>query len=106
MAELSNMRAVYQHRKHCQVETQENYSGHHFQTIRKLAKNVFYTTERLLIIYSNLFLQKNVSLPHVRIFTLIYGPYIYLIDDFFGPILMENFVCFFKCLLNVKAHAL
>ena len=39
-------------------------------------------------------------------FTLIYGPYRYLVYVLFGPILMENFVCFFKCSLNFKAHAL
>ena len=44
--------------------------------------------------------------PHVRNFTLMYGPHRYLIDILFGPILMENFVCFFKCLLNFRAHAM
>ena len=29
-----------------------------------------------------------------------------LIDVLFGPILMENYVCFFKCLLNFWAYAL
>ena len=39
-------------------------------------------------------------------FTLIYGPYSCLIDSLFGPILMVNFVCVFKCSLNFQAHAL
>ena len=60
----------------------------------------------LLIIYSNTFLQKNVFVSHVRNFTLIYSPYSCLIDVLFGPILMENFVSFFKCSLNFRAHAL
>ena len=64
------------------------------------------TTGRLFIIHSNAFLQKQKFLPHVRNFTLIYGPYSCLIDGPFGPILMENFVCFFKCSLNFQAHAL
>ena len=34
------------------------------------------------------------------------GPYSCLIDGLFGPILMENSVCFFKCSLNLQAHAL
>ena len=50
--------------------------------------------------------KKKFVFPHVRNFTLIYGPYSGLIDVLFGPILMENFVCFFKCLLNFRAHAL
>ena len=33
------------------------------------------TTERLLITYRNSFLQKNVFFPHVRNFTVFYGPY-------------------------------
>ena len=44
--------------------------------------------------------------PHVRNFTLIYGSYSCLIDVLFCPIFMENFVRFFKCSLNFKAHAL
>ena len=64
------------------------------------------TTGRLFIIHSNAFLQKKCVFPHVRNFTLIYGPYSCLIDVLFGPILMENFVCFFKCSLNFRAHAL
>ena len=50
--------------------------------------------------------KKNVFCPHVSSFTLIYGPYSCLIDVLFGPILMENFVRFFKCSLNFRAHAL
>ena len=64
------------------------------------------TTGRLFIIHSNAFLQKKCVFPHVRNFTLIYGPYSCLIDVLFGPILMENFVRFFKCSLNFRAHAL
>ena len=49
--------------------------------------------------------KKNVF-PHVRNFTLVYGSYSCLIDGLFGPILMENLVCFFNCSLNFQAHAL
>ena len=64
------------------------------------------TTGRLFIIHSNAFLQKKCVFPHVRNFTLIYGPFSCLIDVLFGPILMENYVRFFKCSLNFRAHAL
>ena len=64
------------------------------------------TTWRLIIIHSNVFLQKKCVFPHVRNLTLIYGPYSCLIDVLFGHILMENYVCFFKCSLNFRAHAL
>ena len=67
---------------------------------------IFNTTGRLFIIYSNAFLQKICVFPHVRNFTLIYGPFSCLIDVLFGPILMENNVRFFKCSLNFRAHAL
>ena len=49
---------------------------------------------------------KKCVFPHVRNFTLIYGLYSFQIDVLFGPILMENFVSFFKCLLNFRALAL
>ena len=64
------------------------------------------TTGRVIIIHSNEFLQKKCVFPHVRNFTLIYGPYSCLIVVLFGPILMENFVRFFKCSVNFRAHAL
>mgnify|MGYP006906348230 CR=1 FL=1 len=67
---------------------------------------IFNTTGRLFIIYSNAFLQKKCVFPHVRNFTLIYGPFSCLIYVLFGPILMENYVRFFKCSLNFRAHAL
>ena len=67
---------------------------------------IFNTTARLFIIYSNAFLQKKCVFPHVRNFTLIYGPFSCLIYGLFGPILMENYVRFFKCSLNFKAYAL
>ena len=68
---------------------------------------IFNTTGRLFIIYSNAFLQQQKSVfPHVRNLTLIYGPFSCLVDVLFGPILMENYVCFFKCSLNFIAHAL
>ena len=63
-------------------------------------------TGRLFIIYSNAFLQKKCVFPHLRNFTLIYGPFSCLIDVLFGPILMENYLSFFKCSLNLRAHAL
>ena len=44
--------------------------------------------------------------PHERSFTLIYGPFSCLKNVLFGPILMENYVRFFKCSLNFRAHAL
>jgi len=50
--------------------------------------------------------KKKCVFPHMRNFTLIYGPFSCLIDVLFGPILMENYVRFFKCSLNFKAHAL
>ena len=64
------------------------------------------TTGRSLIIYRNWFLHKNEFFPHIRNFSLFYGPYRYLICVLFGPILMKNFVSFFKCLLNFRAHAM
>ena len=64
------------------------------------------TTGRLFIIHSNAFLRKKCVFPHVRKFTLIYGPYSCLIDVLFGPILMKNVIVFFKCLPNFRAHAL
>ena len=56
-------------------------------------------TGRLFIIHSNAFLQKKSVFPHVRNFTLIYGPFSCLIDVLVGTILIE-------CLLNFRAHAL
>ena len=50
--------------------------------------------------------KKNVFFPHLRNFTLIYGPCSCLIDVLFDPILMENYVCYFKCSLNSRANAL
>ena len=44
--------------------------------------------------------------PHVKNLSLIYGHYRRIIDVFFDPILIENLVCFFKCSLNFRAHAL
>ena len=38
--------------------------------------------------------KKMCSFPHVRNFTLIYGPFSCLINVLFGPIFMENFVIF------------
>jgi len=64
------------------------------------------TTEGLFIVYRNAFLPKKWFFPHVRNFTLIHGPFSCLIYVLFGPILMENYVRFFKCLLNFRAHAL
>ena len=43
--------------------------------------------------------------PHLRNFTLIYGPFSCLINVLFGPIFKENVVIVFKGLLNLKAHA-
>ena len=63
-------------------------------------------TGRLFIIHSNAFLQKKCVFPHVRNFTLIYGPFSCLIDVLVGTILIENYVWFFKCSLNFRAHAL
>ena len=63
------------------------------------------TTERLLIIHINSFLQKYFFF-HVGNFTLIYDPYRYLIDNLFGPMLMENCVYFFKRLLIFLTHDL
>ena len=54
------------------------------------------TAERLFIVYNNIFLQKKVFFPHVRNFTLIYGPFNCLINVFFGPILLEKIVIFLK----------
>ena len=56
------------------------------------------TIEMLFIVYSITFLQKKCVFPHVRYFTLIYGP--------FYPDFDEIFCCFFKCSLNCLAHAL
>ena len=56
--------------------------------------------------HSNAFLQKEWVFPHVMNFTLIYGHYSCLIDGLFGPIMMVNFVCFFKCSLIFQTHAL
>ena len=42
----------------------------------------------------------------MRNFTLIYGLFSCLIDVLFGPILMKNYVCFFKWSLNFRPHAL
>ena len=50
--------------------------------------------------------KKKSVFPHVRNLTLIYGPFSCLIDVLFCPILMENYVRFFKCSLNFRAHAL
>ena len=58
------------------------------------------------MIHSNAFIQKKLVFPHVRNFTLIYGPFSCLIDVLFGPILMEKYVRFFKYSLNFRAHAL
>ena len=67
---------------------------------------IFNTTGGLFIIHSNAFLQKKCVFLYVRNLTLIYGPYSCLIAVLFASILMENFVCFFKCSLNFRAHAL
>ena len=50
--------------------------------------------------------KKKCVFPHIGNFKLICGPYSCLIDGRFGPILMEHFVCFFKCSLNFQAHVL
>ena len=69
-------------------------SGHHFQKIRSLAKNDFrYHREVINNIYQ-LILTKNVFCPHVRNFPLMYGPYRYQIDVYFGPVLMDFFLFF------------
>ena len=45
--------------------------------------------------------------PHLRNFTLIYGPFICLIDILFGPYFDGKlYLLFFKCLLNFRANAL
>ena len=67
---------------------------------------IFNTARRLFIIHSNAFLQKKCVFPHLRSFTLIYGPFSCLIYVLFGPILMENYVHFFKFSLNFRANAL
>ena len=62
--------------------------------------------ERLFIVYSNKFLQKNVFFLHVRNFTSIYGPFRCLIDVLSSPIFMENICNFYKFSLTIRAHAL
>ena len=81
-------------------------SGHHFQTIRKFANNGFQYQRDVNYNTWQCILTKKCVFPHVRSFTLIYGPYSCLTDVLFGPILIVNFVRFFKCSLNFRAHAL
>ena len=50
--------------------------------------------------------QTKMCFPHVRNFKLIYGLFSCVMYVLFGPILIENYVCFFQCLLNFWAHAL
>ena len=53
------------------------------------------TIEKLFIVYSNTFLQKNVCFATVRNLTLVYGSFFRcLINVFFGIIVLENFVVF------------
>ena len=63
------------------------------------------TTHRLLIVYSDLILQKNVLFPHVRIFALVVVLFTYEIHGPFSQFLTQNFVCFFKFFLNFQGHA-
>ena len=58
------------------------------------------------MLHSNSFLQKKCVFTHVRNFTLIYGPFSWLIYVLFGPILMGNYVCFFRMLAYFRGHAL
>ena len=82
-------------------------SWHHFQTIVELAKTDFqYHRGIIYSIYYYILTKKNLFFPHERNFTLIYGPFSCLKNVFFGHILMENYVCSFKCSLNFRAHSL
>ena len=60
------------------------------------------TTHRLLIVYSDLILHKNVFFPHVRIFALVWS---FLLHGPFVQFLTQDFVCFFKYSLNFQGHA-
>ena len=58
------------------------------------------TTGRLFITHTMHSHKKIVFFPHVRNFTSIYGIFSCLIDVIFGPILMDNYVCFFQMLCS------
>ena len=51
-------------------------------------------TERLFIVYRNMVLQQNGFVPHLRNFTMVYGPFSCLINVFFGLIFLEKFILF------------
>ena len=74
-------------------------SGHNFQTIRKLANNDFqYNSQQrdFFVYYTAIHSYKKSIFPHVRNFTLIYGPFSCLNIVLFSPIFMENFVIFYN----------
>ena len=67
---------------------------------------ILITTHRLLIVYSDIILQKNVFFPHVRNFALVVVLFGYLVHGHFGQFLTQYFVCFFKYSLNFQGHTL
>ena len=84
-------------------------SGHHFQTTRNLAnKDLQHYKEIIYSILQYIFYnkKKRVFFLHLGNFKLIYDPLSCLNNFLLGPIFMDFFLPFFKCLLNFRAHAL
>ena len=69
-------------------------SGHHFQTIRKLANTDFQYRRGIIYSIYQYILTKNVFFARERNCTFIYGPFSCLIIVLFGSIFMEELVFF------------
>ena len=64
------------------------------------------TTQRFLIVYSDIILQKNVFFPHVQNFALVVVLFGYLAHGHFGQFFTQYFVWFFKYSLNFQGPTL
>ena len=63
-------------------------SENHFQTIKKISYDDFQYHREVIFNTKQCILTKKCVFPHVRKFTLIYGPYSCIINILFIPILM------------------
>ena len=64
------------------------------------------TTQRFLLVYSDVILQKNVFFTHVWNFALVVVLFDNLVHDHFGQFFYSIFCLFFKYSLNFQGHTL